>query len=354
MSMKQTNQTKLGFEDLRRKHRVAFRKHENALTHGEARNILEGGNEGHQQLLKRFRASPDRRFDTILEGNADYVHVHCSDSRSAVSDHESETHVGMQIRVAGNVIVSDGASAEETRESFSLVKKGGLILLTSHTKCGAVAAHTSWENDGRPDPGNEELSTLLTTVEKTTPEGNLIVQTGRATMLLDGQHLVTGHYDWDSGNVSFHNHPSVRAALLLKGNMQQYHNECNDGKLFELISNGQRPHSIVVSYHKLPFSSNTIFKAEPGEIFTTTGSEGGMDSCDRASLLYAVEHCGSRHIAMLAPNIRGVEQMFAKWEQDIRRMVVGGTRMFEEHLQSGAIAITKYVYDLREGKLDRS
>ena len=354
MSMKQTRQSNLGLGDLRKKHRSAFRKHEDALTHGEARNMLEAGNGIHQQLLKKYGASPEKRFDAIRKGQADYVHVHCSDSRSAVSDHESDAHVGMHIRVAGNVIVAEGASADETREAISCVKKGGLVLLTSHTKCGAVAAHTSWEKEGRPDPGNEELSKLLTTVEKTTPEGNLIVQAGRANLLLDGQYLITGHYDWDTGQVSFHNHQSIRPALLLKENMQQYHNECDDGELFQLISNGQRPHTIAVSYHRLPFTSNTIFKAEPGEIFTTTGSEGGMDDCDKASLLYAVEHCGSRQIAMLAPNIRGVEAMFDRWEADIKDMVVGGKRMFVEQLQLGILDFTRYVYDLRAGKLERS
>ena len=92
MSMKQINQSKLGFQELRKKHRAAFRKHENALTHGESQDMLEGGNEAHQNLLKRFRASPDRRFNTIIEGQADYVHVHCSDSRDTVSDHESDNH----------------------------------------------------------------------------------------------------------------------------------------------------------------------------------------------------------------------------------------------------------------------
>ena len=354
MVMKQTHQSKLGLGELRKKHRAAFNKHENALTHGEARSMLEGGNAVHQQLLQRYAASPQKRFDTINAGQADYVHIHCSDSRESVSDHESDSHVGMQIRVAGNVIPSTGASVEEAKEAISLVKRGGIVLLTSHVKCGAVAAHAGWEKQGRPDAGNEELETLLTTVEKDNPYGNLIVQAGHATMLLNGQHLVLGHYDWDVGDVTFHNHDALRESMLLWGNMSQYHKESDDGELLELISNGQRPHTIAVSYHKLPFSSNRIFGSEPGEIFTTTGSEGGMDSCDRASLLYAAQHCGSNHIAMLAPNIRGVESIFEKWEADVKKMVVGGVRMFEKQLESGAMATTRYVYDLRAGKLDRS
>ncbi len=344
--------TKSVQSELRAQHRSAFRKHELALDHGQSRQMIINGNqEGHQSLLKRHHKSPEERYEVIQKGEADYVHINCSDSRAAVPDHESDSHVGMQTRVAGNVITAEGASFDETREVINLVKPGGIVLLTSHTKCGAVKAHAGWENQGRPDAGNEELTTLLNTVEKDNPHGNLVVQAGRATMLLDGQILITGHYDWDAmESVEFFNHGSVRAANLLKGGMRQYHKD-HEG-LFSDLTAGQRPHTIAVAYHKLPYSTNTIFNAQPGEVFTTTGSEGGMDACDKASLLYAAEHCGTNHIAMVAPNIRGVEAMFTKWEQDIRAMVVGGKRQFDEALNSGQMAITKFVYNLSNGKLE--
>lgn len=340
--------------ELRKKHRLSYQDPTKSLTHEESRRILEYGNSQHQIALNRFKSSPEARFNTILNGEADYVHIRCSDSRVSRSDHEFDTFVGMQIRVAGNVIPKSGVSVEEIREVVKLVKPGGIVLLTSHTKCGAIVARAGWKQNGKQDTGNGDLNTLLTTVDKDTPQENLIVQAGRANMLLDGQILITGHYDWDSGTIELHNHPSASLGIRLRANIIQNHRECDDGELFSLISNTQKPHTIAVSYHKLPFSMNTIFRAEPGEVFGTTGSESGMDACDRASLLYAAEHVGTKHIAFLAPNIPNVESMFALWEANIREMVVNGKKIFEHHLNSGILQITKYVYDLKNGVIDRS
>ena len=100
----------------------------------------------------------------------------------------------------------------------------------------------------------------------------------------------------------------------------------------------------------MPFSVDTVFSAEPNEIFSTTGSEGGLDHYDEASVLYAAEHLGTKHIAFVAPlsDKEPMKKLFDKWEADLRSMP-----QVAEKLDSGNLVITRFGYNTEKGSLER-
>ncbi len=318
-----------------------------ALTAKESLEMLVEGNGVHLLRLEESGATPKDRQDKINANQADYLVIACSDARNPTLDSEEDGAelVGLQIRVAGNVVPTSGVSLDEIKEAASHVKEGGLILISAHCNCGAVGEHVKWKKAGMGDTGSEPLNTLLKAVGGETPHENAAAQLERLREFVsEGQNVGVLYYDWESGSVDvLCNEPSGLSESL-KSKWTLWHKESDaDGHLGKRLSETQKPHTIVVGSNNLPFSVDTIFSARQNEIFSTTGSEGGLDHFDEASVLYAVEHLGSKHIAFVAHG-DNANAMFDKWEADLRTM-----GQVAEKLDSGKLVITRMVYNLETG-----
>ena len=318
-----------------------------ALTAKEALEMMVEGNGVHVLRVEASGASPAKRQARIDADEADYLVIACSDARNPTLDSEEDGAelVGLQSRVAGNVIPTEGVSLEEIKEAASHVKAGGLVLIAAHVHCGAVGEHVKWKKAGMGDTGSEPLNALLHAVGGETPTDNAIAQLSRLREFVgDDKNIGAVIYDWDHGEVEILVNEPSGLEETLKSKWTLWHNESDsDGHLGERLSQTQKPHSIVVGSNNLPFSVDTIFAARQNEIFSTTGSEGGLDDFDEASVLYAVEHLGTKHIAFVAhgPN---ANEMFDKWEADLRTM-----GSVAERLDSGQLLITRMAYDLESG-----
>lgn len=320
-----------------------------ALSVAESKEMMFLGNTSHQSNLRSSPASPRQRAERIAEGQADYLVIACSDARIPTLDSEADglDLVGVQIRVAGNVIPSEGVSLEEIKEAAARVKEGGLILIEGHVHCGAVKEHVKWKEAGMGDTGSEPLNTLLHAVFGDTPQENAMAQLGKLRSIVgDDKNIAAVVYDWDAGQVDIVSPEPSDLVMVLKSKWDIAHKaENTDGKLGERLSQTQKPHAIVVASNDMPFSIDTVFDSKQNEIFSTTGSEGGLDHFDEASVLYAAEHLGTKHIAFVAHgDAETVERMFDKWESDLRSM-----GQLAEKLDSGDIVITRMAYDLENG-----
>lgn len=335
------------------------------LTISESKQLLLAGNEAHVKRLVEFGISPQDRYTRIITGTADYLVVACSDSRLLKLDSEDDTLVGIQVRVAGNVIPKSGtASCNEIRDTVKQVKPAGLIIIEGHINCGAVSTHNSWEDERKPDTGNSALNQLLETVAGRTPQENAANQARKARETLDvGTREVDAVvYDWAHGLFDIvSGNPTSELTLLVDSwrtrhvGAESHEEQEGSGQPFATRLKTQKPHCLVVGAQDLPYSAMTVLRAHQGEVFSTTGSEDGLDAMDEASILYAVEHLHVKHIPFIAPGNRKDEPklrvMFDLWEQNIRDVRVKGQGMLSNMLDSGELAITRYRYDLHSGRL---
>lgn len=332
---------------LKEKHRNSG---QGALSAGESRSMILLGNKNHQTKLRVLDSSPQRRYEKIMDGEADYVVIACSDARIPTLDSEAdvEKFVGVQIRVAGNVVPHEGLSLDEIKQAVSRVKEGGLVIIEGHCKCGAVGERVKWNHAGRPDTGSTPLNTLLHAVFGDTPQENAMAQYETLKGIVGpGREVAAVIYDWEKGTVEIISPEPSETARILKSKWERFHQDANsDGKLAERLNETQKPHSVVVASNNMPFSIDTVCDGEQNEIFATTGSEEGLDDFDEASALYAAEHLGPKHMAFIAPMSTGMEKMFDKWEADLRSMPE-----IAEKLDSGAIKITRMGYNLSNGAL---
>jgi carbonic anhydrase len=332
------------FRELREKHLAGG---QGALSAKEAEEMCDEGNLVHRLRLQGSGTTPKARQARIEANDADYLVIACSDARNPTLDSEEDGAelVGLQNRVAGNVIPTEGVSLDEIKEAAARVKKGGLVLISAHVHCGAVGEYVKWKKAGMGDTGSEPLNTLLHAVGGENPHENAAAQLERLKDFVgEDKNVGVLYYDWESGKVDvLCNEPSGLAEAL-QSKWALWHKEADtDGHLGERLSKTQKPHSIVIGSNNLPFSVDTIFAAKQNEIFSTTGSEGGLDHFDEASVLYAVEHLGTKHIAFVAhgPN---AQEMFDKWEADLRTM-----GSVAQRLDSGELVITRKLYDLETG-----
>jgi carbonic anhydrase len=336
--------------NLRKKHAESG---QGAISAKDSRTMLVEGNASiHMVTLERKGVRPRERQDIIDSGKAHYLVVACSDARNPTLDAEKDGTdlVGVQMRVAGNVLHAQGVSLDEIREAASHVQEGGLLLIVAHVHCGAVKEYVKWKEGGEQPTGSEPLDSLLHSVGGETPKENALAQLEKLKGIAGerNQNVAAVLYDWEGGTVELLSSepPDIVGSLIAKWRV--WHQSANkDGKLGERLSATQKPHAIVVGANNLPFSVDTIFAASQNEIFSTTGSEGGLDYHDEASVLYAVEHLGSKHIAFVAHGRdHEVGTMFYKWEQDLRRM-----GSVAEKLDSGEVTLTCYKYDLDNGRV---
>jgi carbonic anhydrase len=334
---------------LREKHKTSG---QGALSAEESLTMILSGNKIHQSKLIEAGTSPESRYNKIMANEADYVVITCSDARVQTLDSETDGDklIGVQIRVAGNVIPEEGVSLEEIKEAISRVKKGGLVIIEGHCSCGAVGECVKWINGGKPDTGSKPLNSLLRAIEGTTPEENATGQHNRLKELVGPERKTAAVvYDWNSGKVSVLASENAELTDLLKSKWEHVHQEANsEGDLGQRLSETQKPHAIVVLSNDMPFSADTVCDTAQNELFATTGSENGLDDFDAASALYAVEHLHPSLIAFIAPQKPGMEKMFEKWEQDLRAMPE-----VAEKLDSGKVTISRLGYDLKDGSLVR-
>ena len=138
------------FRQLREKHSAGG---QGALTAEEAKEMCLEGNLVHRLRLEESGTSPRARQERIDAREADYLVICCSDARNPTLDSEEDgvELVGLQNRVAGNVIPTKGVSLDEIKEAASKVKEGGLVLVSAHCNCGAVGEHVKWKNAGMGD-----------------------------------------------------------------------------------------------------------------------------------------------------------------------------------------------------------
>ncbi len=327
------------------------------LSVQESLELLLQGNAEHAAALKGAPMTPHQRYLKILAGQADYAIVRCSDSRVHRTDSESDQTVGIHIAIAGNVIPGrKTASRDEIIEVIGRIRPDGAVLCEAHCSCGAVGVRNDWVNDGMKPTGSGALDTLLRDVMGPTPSDNGTAQLSKLRELPLGQRA-SGllMYDWGHGGISIVSSTPSPLVELLVSQFNLRHSEADpDGKLASRITK-QAPHAVVVGSNLLPFSIGTITRAQHNEVFNTTGSEGGLDDFDEASILYAVEHLHVRHIPFVAPgnarNSGKINGMFDGWEQDLRSMMVGGKPLLAEMLDSGELVITRLRYDLQTGRL---
>ncbi|MBU0532662.1 hypothetical protein KKB44_04165 [Candidatus Micrarchaeota archaeon] len=335
---------------LRQKHRAM------GIMPAQSLMMLVEGNKEHVAILKSLNITPIERHQKIMNGEADYLLIACSDARVLRMDSEGDELVGMQIRVAGNVIPTSGPSFDEIKQAAGRVKKDGVIIIQAHSHCGAVKEKVKWDGVGRWDTGSDPLNALLTEISGDTPQENALGQLVKAKQEFE-VHTGTMLYNWDETTEAvriLHNGVSAIIEILCsKWNLT--HLRANeDGRLSEKLA-VQKPHAIVVGSNDLPYSVATITRAEQNDVFCTTGSEGGLDDFDEASVLYAVEHLGVRHISFIAPghitDDQKLNQLFDKWEQDLRSMTVGGEPKIANMIDSKELAISNLRYDLSTGCL---
>ncbi|MEM3227450.1 MAG: carbonic anhydrase [Candidatus Micrarchaeaceae archaeon] len=72
------------------------------------------------------------------------------------------------------------------------------------------------------------------------------------------------------------------------------------GTDFEALSKGQHPKSVVIACSDSRVAPEIIFDAKLGELFVVRTAGGVVDSAALASVEYAVEHLGTKHIAIVA------------------------------------------------------
>lgn len=332
---------------LREKHKTSG---QGAISAEESFTIILSGNQIHQSKLVEAGSSPEERYNKIMAGEADYVVITCSDARMPTLDSESDASklIGVQIRVAGNVIPEEGVSREEIKEAVSRVKKGGLVIIEGHCSCGAVGECVKWISGGKQDTGSKPLNSLLKAISGTTPEENASGQYNKLNEIVGPDRKTAAVvYDWNSGKVEILASENPELTELLKSKWERFHQEANsEGDLGARLSATQNPHAIVVLSNDMPFSADTICDTSQNELFATTGSENGLDDFDSASVLYAAEHLGPKHISLIAPKKEGADKMFEKWISDLRSMP-----QVAEKIDSGIIKITKFGYDLKTGAL---
>gem|GEM_PF-3216530 len=328
--------------ELKEKHRAGG---QGALNARESRELMLGGNKNHQERVLASGTTPKSRYEKITAREADYLTVACSDARNQTLDSEDDKLVGLQIRVAGNVVPESGVSRDEIKEAAQGLKEGGLVLVTAHINCGAVAEHVKWEAGGCCDTGSEPLNKLLHAVKGENPKENALAQLDHLRDIVgDDKSVAAVIYDWETGSYEVLSPESCELVELLKSKWEMAHKRADDGTLGKSLSATQKPHAIVIGSNDMPFSVDTVFDSEQNAIFSTTGSSGGLDNYDEASILYAVEHLGVQHIAFVAPENDSTGAMFEKWEADIRTMGA-----VAEKLDSGALKITRLGYDLSSG-----
>ena len=354
--------------ELRNKH-VASLLSEKAprLNADESLSLILAGNAEHVLALKNSPKTPRERHVQIINGEADYLVVGCSDSRILRLDSEKDNLVGTFIRIAGNVVPKKGTpSFYEMKEAVSMVRKDGAIIFEGHDGgpgCGAVNERVKWIESGMPHTGSKPLDTLLHCVFGESPEQNAVAQltVGRETLGIGERPSAAIIYDWDHSkhghdepiHIVSANHSEI--IEILRDNWNRKHASAKEeGNLGKKLQN-QRPHAIAVGSFDLPFSVGTILHADQNEVFSTTGSDQGLDDLDMASILYAIEHLHIRHIPFIAPASSGEEkkprQMFDLWEKQLRGMEVHGEPLIAQMLDEGTIRITRLVYDLDSGKL---
>jgi len=328
--------------ELKEKHRAGG---QGALSARESRELLLGGNKAHQEKVVASGTTPKSRYNKIVAKEADYLTVVCSDARNQTLDSEDDKLVGLQIRVAGNVIPESGVSRYEIEEAAEGLKEGGLVLITAHIKCGAVAEHVKWKEGGCCDTGSQPLNRLLEAVKGADARENALAQLDHLNGVVgDDKSVAAVLYDWETGTYEFLSPEPPEMVELLVSKWELAHKLADDGTLGERLNATQKPHAIVIGSNDMPFSVDTVFDSEQNAIFSTTGSEGGLDNYDEASILYAVEHLGVAHIAFVAPENGSTGAMFEKWEEDIRTMGA-----VADKLDSGALKITRLGYDLSNG-----
>lgn len=330
------------------------------LSTEESRRLLLLGNEEHVAALRDAKANPRNRHEAIVAGNANYLVVACSDARVLRMDTENDILVGMQIRVAGNAIPKPGtASFTEIQQAVARVKEGGLVLVEGHCNCGAVKERVNWVQGGMKSTGSDDLDGLLKEVCGGSPEENVAGQLAKArqTLGLGNRQSAAFIYDWESvdgvrllpGDTE-----AAPMAQLLMARWRRAHflSAAEENGLLAERLKQQKPHAILVGTPDLPFSLATLLHAKQNEVFSTTGSEDGLDYMDKASILYAVEHLGVRHIAFVAPGSASEPQrlhdLFAQWEKDIRGM----SRALEARIVLGEIKTSWFRYDLKTGRLE--
>jgi carbonic anhydrase len=355
---------------LRAKH-VAYLLSEKAprLSNEESLSLLRGGNAEHVVALVNAPLTPMERHERIRAGEADYLVIGCSDSRNVRMDAEKDRIVGIFLRIAGNVIPPKGSACyEEMLEAVGMVRKDGAIIIEGHdgaAGCGAVKARVDWLEKGQPETGSAPLTTLFECVVGDSSDMNAVAQLSKAREMLNlGERPSAAIvYDWEHGkhghedaiHVANANHSDVIENL--KGNWNLRHEEeAGKADLPKLLAK-QKPHAVAIGASDLPFSLATIFHAEQNEVFSTTGSEKGLDDLDMASILYAVEHLHIRHMPFVAPgrgkDRKAVEKLFDGWESQIRETEVHGEKLLAKMIDSGALVISRLMYDLETGAIEQ-
>jgi carbonic anhydrase len=359
-----------GMRELRAKH-VAHLLSEKAprLTNDESLSLMLGGNVEHVTALINAPLTPAQRYEKIRDGEADYLVVGCSDSRNVRMDSEKDRIVGIFIRIAGNVVPPKGSACfDEMLEAVGNVKKDGAFIIEGHdgaAGCGAVNARVEWLEKGQPETGSEPLTTLFECVVGDSPDMNAVAQLSKAREMLNlgDRPSAAIVYDWEHDkhghdeaiHVSNANHSDV--IEILKSNWNLRHDETSGKTDLPKLLAKQRPHAVAIGASDLPFSVSTIFHAEQNEVFSTTGSEKGLDSLDMASILYAVEHLDIKHIPFVAPgngkDVKSVMKMFDKWEKQIRETEVHGHHVLADMLDSGELMISRLMYNLETGATEQ-
>src|SRR5512143_1302096 len=100
-----------GERELREKHVASLLSDKSPrLSPKESLALLLYGNAEHVAALEHAPMTPGQRYRRILQGEADYLVIGCSDSRNVRMDSESDRIVGLFIRIAGNVVPPKGSA----------------------------------------------------------------------------------------------------------------------------------------------------------------------------------------------------------------------------------------------------
>jgi carbonic anhydrase len=339
--------------ELREKHRSG------ALSQTESLEFLLAGNQEHVTKLKESGVSPLERHERIITGQADYMIIACSDARLPRIDSEDDKLVGVQIRIAGNVVPEKGSISQIMMgDSVRMVRPDGAVIIEGHVHCGAVKAKMDLILSGKTGTGNEQIDTLLRQVIGTDPLDNAIMQLEKARKLLELGSRKAGAmiYNWESGGLSIVGTSNAPEIELLNSSINQRHlSAAHPEKGLAQMLKSHKPHAIMVGTRDLPFGVSTITHSEQNELFSTTGSERGLDTLGQASILYAIEHLGVKHIAFMAPgqaeDEKKIRTMFNRWEKELRNLKVEDSPLIERMLEKGEIGISMLRYDLATGKL---
>jgi hypothetical protein len=235
----------------------------------------------------------------------------------------------------------------EFADALRHVRQNGFVIVEGHEHCGAVKAYSEWEQGGKKRNGIKQVISLLREIKGNTPGLNAIHQCELPRSPAGSRVPIPMVYGWGQGTGSI---SLCKPGMSGAGNVLKQLNHLgltgpSDPKLFASMEK-QAPHVIAISPVDMPFGIATVLHARQNEVFAVTGAKSGLSDLSLASVIYAVQHLGVKHISLIAPlagdNALDVRGMFGQWLDALCSVSV---------LREASAVVTQLKYCLESGRI---